>query len=94
MNRIGSGISEGDELAESAGRRGKLSFALPSKTHVHGVNFVIYRLKIDAMSWMNVMIMSSSACVFRIIAWIPERTLVNMIEAARLHVEMRISDAA
>jgi len=49
MNRIGSGISEGDELAESAGRRGKLSFALPSKTHVHGVNFVIYRLKIDAM---------------------------------------------
>ena len=49
MNRIGSGISEGDELAESAGSRGKPGFALPSKAHVHGVNFVIQRFEIDAM---------------------------------------------
>ena len=51
MNRIGPGISEGDELAKSAGRRGKPGFALPSKAHVLGVSIVIQRLEIDAMSF-------------------------------------------
>ena len=51
LNRIRSGIGEGDELAESAGRRGKPGLALSSKAHVHGVNIVIERFEIDAMSF-------------------------------------------
>ena len=51
MNRIRSGISEGDKFAESAGHQGKPGFALPSKAHVLGVSIVIQRLEIDAMSF-------------------------------------------
>jgi hypothetical protein len=45
MNRIGPGISESDELAESGGRRGKPGFALPSKADIHGVDIVVQLLR-------------------------------------------------
>src|SRR5260370_16919965 len=51
MNRIRSGISKRNELAESAGRGGQPGFALPRKANVHGMNIVIHRLEIDAMSF-------------------------------------------
>lgn len=51
MNRIGPGISESDELAESAGRGGKPGFALPSKADVHGMDIVVQRLEINAVSF-------------------------------------------
>src|SRR5258708_31976757 len=51
MNRIRSGISKRNELAESAGRGGQPGFALPGKPHVQGMNIVIHRLEIDAMSF-------------------------------------------
>ena len=51
LNRIRSGIGEDDELAESAGRREKPGLALSSKAHVHGLNIVIERFEIDAMSF-------------------------------------------
>jgi hypothetical protein len=44
MNRLRSGISERDELAERAGRGRKPGVVLPGKADVHGVNFVIQRL--------------------------------------------------
>src|SRR6266581_9336415 len=51
MNRIGSGIGESDELAESAGRRRKRGLALPGEAYVHGVYIVIQRLEIYPMSF-------------------------------------------
>ncbi len=51
MNRIRSGLSEGDELAESAGRSGKPGSALPGQAHIHGVYIIIQRFEIDAMSF-------------------------------------------
>jgi hypothetical protein len=47
MNRIRSGISERDELAEGAGRRRQPGLALPGKAHVHSVNIVIQCFEID-----------------------------------------------
>src|SRR5690349_21292447 len=51
LNRSRSGISQRDEFAKSAGGRGKPGVALPGKAHIHGVNFVIERLEIDAVSF-------------------------------------------
>ena len=39
-----------DELAERASRRRKLRLVLPGEPDIHGVNVVIKRLEIDAMS--------------------------------------------
>ena len=50
LDRLGSGIGMSDELAERASRRRKLRLVLPGEPDIHGVNVVIKRLEIDAMS--------------------------------------------